>query len=163
MIRSYVSVGSNIDKARNVRSAVRALRQRYGTLMLSPVYECPAVGFEGDDFYNMVVGFDTLESAESVVAGLRAIEVAHGRKRGAQRFTSRTLDLDLLTYGEAVIDRPGLRLPRAEITRYAFVLKPLVDLAGEETHPELGRSYRVLWESFDAARQPLRLVELDFE
>jgi len=163
LIRSYVSVGSNIDKARNVRSAVRALRQRYGTLMLSPVYECPAVGFEGDDFYNMVVGFDTLESAESVVAGLRAIEVAHGRKRGAQRFTSRTLDLDLLTYGEAVIDRPGLRLPRAEITRYAFVLKPLVDLAGEETHPELGRSYRVLWESFDAARQPLRLVELDFE
>lgn len=154
MTRAYVGIGSNIEPERNVRSAVRALRERFGAVALSPVYRSAAVGFDGDDFLNLVVALDVSETLPELAAALSDIERAHGRERGAQRFTARTLDLDILTFGGAERDERGRVLPRDEILRYAFVLRPLAELAPDDRHPALGQSYRELWQSFEAAAQP---------
>ena len=161
MSRVYVSIGSNIDPMANVRSAVAALRAHYGELVVSPVYETGAVGFSGADFLNLVVGFDTGEPPETVAAVLRELEAGHGRRRGSGgKLASRTLDLDLLTHGDVVAERDGLHLPRGEILEYAFVLRPLSDIAGDAVHPVVGRSYRALWAAFDASGQPMRRAVL---
>ena len=161
MARVYVSIGSNVEPEPHVRSAIRALRAGFGPLIVSPVYRSRAVGFDGDDFLNLVVGFDTARDPGAVQAGLRRIEADNGRVRGAARFAPRTLDLDLLTYGDQVIEAEGLSVPRAEIVRYAFVLRPLADIAATERHPVDGRSYAELWAAFDASGQPLHAIDFD--
>ncbi len=158
MARVYVSVGSNIERSRNVASCLRALEAEFGTLAVSPIYECPAVGFDGDDFYNLAVGFDTALPVRELQRLLREIEYAHGRARGPAKFAARTLDLDLLLYDELVLHAEGIDVPRAEITRYAFVLKPLTDIAGNRRHPVIGRTFAELWAGFDQTQTPLRAV-----
>ena len=160
MARVYVAVGSNIDPETNVRSALRALRAAYGPLAVSTVYESPAQGFVGDDFYNLVVGFDSAQPPAAVHAHLTRIETAHGRVRYDRGLHSRTLDLDLLAYGDLIVRTPTLTLPRPEIEQYAFVLRPLAEIAPEQKHPQTGLTYREMWTRFDGARQPLRAVEL---
>lgn len=79
----------------------------------------------------------------------------------ARRSSPRTLDVDLLTYGDFAGEAGGSALPRDEILRYAFVLGPLAEVAGEEIHPVLGHSYRELWNAFDQTVQPLTPVPFD--
>jgi 2-amino-4-hydroxy-6-hydroxymethyldihydropteridine diphosphokinase len=149
MPRAFVSIGSNVDKDRNVRSALRALRARFGALTVSPIYESRAVGFEGENFYNLVVSFDTRAAPAAIAAALLDIETAQGRVRApGNRFNSRTLDLDLILYGDAIVEEPGLTLPRAEILQHAFVLRPLADIAPEGCHPISGESYAQMWTRF---------------
>lgn len=155
MARVYVSIGSNVDRAAHVRACVKALQQHYGTLVLSTVYETAAVGFEGGDFYNLVAGFDTTETPGEIVRYLKALEAAHGRDRSGPKFGPRTLDVDLLLYDEVVIRDGGLELPRDEITRYAFVLGPLAEVAGDRKDPLSGRLYGELWAEFDDKKQTL--------
>ncbi|MCC6302887.1 MAG: 2-amino-4-hydroxy-6-hydroxymethyldihydropteridine diphosphokinase [Gammaproteobacteria bacterium] len=148
MSRVYVSIGSNIDRAAHIRAGVAALRERFRALRLSTVYETKAVGFAGDDFYNLVVCFDTERDVRRVASDLREIELAAGRERGTGRFAARTLDLDLLLYDDLVLDEEGIRLPRDEILEYAFVLGPLAEIAAEASHPVLGTTFGALWEGF---------------
>lgn len=150
MARVYVSIGSNMEPERQVRSAMHALRARWPDVAFSPVYRSQAVGFEGEPFLNAVAGFDTDETAEQVQAQLQAIEDDHGRVRNGVKFSSRKLDLDLLTWGEVVQDG-DLTLPRKEILTMDFVLRPLADLAPDEVHPVELRTYRDLWRAFDGA------------
>ena len=112
MARIYISLGSNIDRERHTRAGVQALRERFGDLILSSVYESEAVGFEGDAFYNMVIACDVDEGVHETNRILAEIEDAHGRDRSGPRFSSRTLDLDLLWYDDFVLDENGLKLPR---------------------------------------------------
>jgi 2-amino-4-hydroxy-6-hydroxymethyldihydropteridine diphosphokinase len=161
MPRIFVSIGSNIEPEKNIRAAVCALRDAFGVLTLSRVYESAPQGFGGDNFYNLVAAFDSAESVEAVKARLALIESAHGRTRSDRRLASRTLDLDLLLYDDTVIHRAGLDLPRADIREYAFVLAPLAEIAPDLRHPETGESYKAMWENFSDA-QPLRVVEFDF-
>ncbi|HYW92191.1 MAG TPA: 2-amino-4-hydroxy-6-hydroxymethyldihydropteridine diphosphokinase [Gammaproteobacteria bacterium] len=151
----FVSVGSNVEPARHVRAGVEALRRRYDSLRTSTVYQCPAVGFRGDDFYNLVLAFDTHEGPHAVAGILHEIEAAMGRRRGGPRFASRTLDLDLILHGDTLLREPGLALPRPDILRYAFVLRPLAELAPGLRHPLDGRSYAELWAAFDDRDQPM--------
>jgi 2-amino-4-hydroxy-6-hydroxymethyldihydropteridine diphosphokinase len=146
MPRIYVSIGSNIEPAENIRSAVSKLRLRYGRLTLSTVYESEPVGFEGENFYNLVTGFDTQETPADVAAYLRSLEVQHGRARERNPFSPRPLDLDVLLYGDKVIEQIGLTIPRADITEYAFVLRPLAEIAPHERHPVTGETFAELWE-----------------
>lgn len=162
MARVYVSVGSNIDKVPNIRGGVQALRQRYGALILSSVYQSRAVGFAGDDFYNLVLGFDTRESIAQVAACLREIEERFGRVRGGPRFSSRTLDLDLLLYDDVVQESDEIELPRDEITKHAHVLLPLAEIAPQRIHPRLGQTYGELWNAFDRPEQALWPIEFDW-
>lgn len=144
MPRVFVSIGSNIDRENNIRGAIGALTRRFGSLSLSTVYETAAVGFEGDPFFNLVVGFDTGESIEAIRAELRRIEDAHGRQRAGQsKFSARTLDLDLILYGD-VVD-PAANLPHGDILKYPFVLGPLAELAPDLAHPVMGDSCLALW------------------
>lgn len=149
MERVYVSMGSNIERERNVAGGLRALHARFGPLAVSSVFECPAVGFEGDDFYNLVAAFDSDEPVLTVNAALHAIEDEYGRDRTTPKFSARTLDLDLLLYGERVLQEGKLVLPRPEIDRVAFVLAPLAELAGSQLHPVHGEAFIDLWARFD--------------
>jgi len=158
----YISLGSNIDREANTRAGVRALQQHYGELELSSVYESEAVGFDGDAFYNMVIACETDEDVHEVIRQLRAIEDANGRDRNGPKFSSRTLDLDLLLYDDLVLDMNGLKLPREEILHNAFVLWPLAEIAPGLIHPVVQRSYNDLWTSFDRTGAELHPIEFDF-
>lgn len=159
MVKVYVSVGSNIDREQNVASALQALIKEYGDLEQSRTYETKAVGFNGDPFYNLVVAFETSQTPQQVSKLLSSIEDEHGRDRSGGKFSSRSLDLDLLLYGDLVLDEPDLKLPRAEILEYAFVLKPLAEIAGDRKHPVTGFRFSALWDAFDPTAQPMWPVE----
>lgn len=162
MARIYISLGSNIEREANTREGVKALRGRFGELQLSAVYESEAVGFEGDAFYNMVIACEVNEDVHSANRALREIEDANGRDRSGPKFSSRTLDLDLLLYDDLVIDELGLKLPREEILHNAFVLWPLAEIAPELTHPEAGKTYAELWQAFDKSRENLKPIAFEF-
>lgn len=160
MVRVYLSLGSNIERERHIRAALDALAERFGELLISSVYESEAVGFEGDPFYNLVVGIDTALEVAALSACLKRIEDDNGRDRSGPRFSGRTLDIDILTYGD--LDRPvaGVQLPREEILHNAFVLRPLAELAADECHPRLGLTYAELWRRYD---RPQSLWPIDFD
>lgn len=160
MARVYVSIGSNLEREKNVRSALAALERRFGALERSRVYETESVGFDGFAFYNLVVSFETALDPRAVVAALREIEDGHGRERAGKRFSDRTLDLDLLLYDDRILDADDLKLPRDEILKYAFVLGPLAEIAGEELHPVEGQTYQALWDAFDSSCQRMKPVRL---
>ena len=161
MARVFVSVGSNVDPADNVKSAVTMLRERFGRLQLSSVYRTAPVGFEGDDFYNLVAALETDEEAHVVAAALRIVEDRHGRVRTGNKWGPRTLDLDLLLYDDLILEEAPLAIPRDEITEYAFVLGPLAELAGSRKHPVLGTTFSELWRGFDGADSALEPVNLN--
>ncbi len=159
MAMVYVSIGSNVERRRNIVSCLQSLRDQFGELWVSAVYENEAVGFDGDNFYNLVVGFHTELQPRELGPVFRKIESEHGRVRGGERFSSRTLDVDLLLYDDRVLKEEGLDVPRDEITRYAFVLKPLAELAPDLIHPELHKTMRELWQTFEP-KQSMTVVDL---
>lgn len=144
MTACYVSVGSNIDKEKNIEAGLVSLRETFGELTISPIYETEAVGFEGDNFFNLVVGFESHLSAHAIFEKLRELEFKHGRLPNSQKFTSRMLDLDLLLFGDDIIDDGILKIPRLDIEKYHFVLQPLADIAPALLHPVLKKSYRLM-------------------
>ncbi len=149
MPRGYISIGSNIDKDKNIPASLRALEQAFGNLTVSSIYESDPVGFTGDAFYNLIVGFDSDLVVKTVAKQLRQIELDNGRTRDSKKFSARTLDLDLILYGDLVINDGRLQIPRDEIERYAFVLEPLAEVAPTLKHPISHISYADLWEKFD--------------
>lgn len=160
--RVWLGLGSNIDAEKHIRAAVSDLRARYQDLIISPVYESEAVGFDGDNFLNLVVGIETDQDLDDLNAVLKAIESDHGRSREGEKFSARTLDIDVLTYGDADLTEQAVNIPRHEILLYAFVLKPLADVAPDEKHPHVGISYRKLWDGFDQDSQPMRPYPMSF-
>ena len=158
MAQVYVSVGSNLERERNITTALQALTESYGELQQSSVYESAAVGFDSAPFYNLVVGFSTLESPRVIQDQLHAIEDRCGRQRTAT-LSARTLDLDLLLYDDQVMTDGKLMLPREDITRYAFVLGPLAEIAPAARHPVTAVSYAEMWAAFDDSEQPLTRID----
>jgi len=159
MARVYVSIGSNIDREAHIRGALHGLSELFGKLDLSTVYESKAVGFEGGNFFNLVAGFTSRSSPYEIVDQLHRIEEAHGRRRDGPRLASRTLDIDLLLYDDLILNDAGLVIPREEITRQAFVLKPLAELAGERRHPVTRQTFAEMWRAFAGDQQALWPVE----
>ena len=158
----YISVGSNIEPAVNIRSAMQELRKLYPDLVVSRVYESESVGFAGDNFYNLVVGFETAEDVREVAQQLRNIEDSHARDRKGPKFSSRTIDLDLLLYDDVIINDGSLNIPRDEISKNAFVLWPLAEVAAEVVHPQFKQTIAALWQSYDKDSQALWPVDFDW-
>ena len=158
MGRAYLSLGSNLEPETHLRAAATALRERFGTVQFSSVYRVPAVGFEGPDFLNAAAVIDSDLDPYALDAWLHGLEDAQGRRRDVPRFSSRTLDIDLVFYDDLVLRGPGnLQLPRPEL-RHAFVLKPLADLAPDFRDPVSQRSLSELWfEHPDRGTPPHRI------
>lgn len=157
----YISVGSNIDKEKHTRSGLQGMYQAFGELTLSSVFESESVGFEGNNFYNLVVKASTSLSISEVCAVLKQIEQDNKRQRGEKKFSPRTLDLDLLLYDRQVTTQP-IALPRPEVLYNAFVLKPLAEIAADEIHPVVNKSYTNLWQTYDKGQQKLWAIEFDW-
>lgn len=156
----YVAAGSNIEPEKNLRHALSELGHEFAGLRTSPAYRNPAFGFEGDDFINLVVGFDSTQAVRDVIRTLHRVEEACGRPRLAPKWAPRSMDLDILLYGDAVIDEPDLRVPRADLTTKAYMLRPAADLAPQVMHPILGLSLGELWKAFDTTGLRMQVVEL---
>lgn len=163
MPRVFVSIGSNLDRERHVRTAVAALDSRFANLRLSGVYETEAVGFDGDPFFNLVAGFETDLDLEALVGVLREIEVLTGRVRTEKRYGPRTMDIDVLTYGDTICEGEPAEVPRSEITRQAYVLHPLAEIAPDAMHPVLGESYASLDQRLGLSRAGMRRVDFPLE
>lgn len=157
--RVYIGIGSNSDRERHILAALDALADWFGQLVISPVYESEAVGFDGSPFLNLVVGIDTRWPVAELNRRFKQLEADHGRRRDAPRFSARTLDLDILTYNDLVGMVDGVELPRGEIVTNAFVLRPLAELAPDGRHPENGQSYRQLWHEYHSNQ---KLWPVDF-
>jgi 2-amino-4-hydroxy-6-hydroxymethyldihydropteridine diphosphokinase len=160
MATGYVSIGSNINREHHVTESLKALNNRFAPLNISNFYDCEPVGFEGDNFLNLVVGFECDLPVAELAKVLHKIELENGRQRESKEYASRTLDIDILLYGNQVGIIDGVELPRGEITEYAFVLRPLVDVAAQELHPTLDISFHQIWINFDQLRQKTELIPL---
>ena len=150
----FVGLGSNIEPEANLRAALAALRNRFGALSCSSVYRSPALGFVGPEFLNMVVGLTANVGVDALEVALSELENAGGRDP-AKRSGSRTIDLDLLLFGERV--DAARRLPRADVLEYPFVLAPLAEIAPDLVHPVTGIPLARAWTGiagrFDALRR----------
>lgn len=155
MPRVYLAAGSNVDPMRHLELAARELGRQFPGVRHSPWYRNRAVGFEGEDFINFVAGFATDLPVEDVVARLQFIEALCGRTREAPRWAPRTMDLDVLLYGDRVLQTPTLKLPRPDLLRRAYMLGPLAGLAPDLVHPTEGRTIGQLWRDFDRQAHPL--------
>lgn len=150
-----LSLGSNCDAEHYLVKALDALQERFGELQVSSAFESEAVGFTGSNFINLAVVIDTSESLSDLAHFLKELEGQNGRSRQGSKFSNRTLDVDILTYGDLHGEVSGIRLPRGEITENAYVLWPLAQVLGEQLHPELDKTYAQLWAEYDQSRQRL--------
>ena len=152
-MRAYVGLGSNLgDRAAYLLLGLSALSRLPETrlLRLSPVYETDPVGPPQPPYLNMVAELETELSPKGLLAEMLRIEKALGRER-RERWGPRTLDLDLLLYGDLVLEEEGLSVPHPRLHERAFVLVPLLDLLPEGRHPLLGQSFAELLASLDAS------------
>ena len=162
MAQVYIGIGSNIDKHIHIPNVLAELKQQFGNIKISPVYQSSAVGFEGEDFYNLVVGLKTNLSPHEMYKLLRKLEANHQRARDSvNQFVSRTLDLDQLLYDDLQINDGKVIIPSPDILEYAFVLKPLVNIAAEFIHPTVKVTLQELWDRFDKASVELKPVTIE--
>lgn len=158
--RAYLSLGSNLEPEANLAAAVAALRARFGEVVVSPVYRSPADGYDGPDFLNAIVGVDSDVHPFALDEWLHALEEAHGRDARDADYSNRPLDIDIIYFGELVLDGPGdFQLPRPEL-HHAFVLKPLADIAPEFVDPIRNKTLAQLWAAHPRRDDPPMRVDV---
>ena len=159
MAQIFISIGSNINKEHYIKAALAILPQHFDNVIYSSIFESESVGFEGNNFYNLVAAATTNLPLEEVCARLKQIEREHGRTPADKKFSPRTLDLDLLFFDDVICDTPA-QLPRDEITKNAFVLWPLAEIASDFIHPTVNLSIGELWQNYNKNTQKLWKVEI---
>ncbi len=160
MTTVLVAAGSNVEPLVNLSKALAALARRYPGLRASTAYRNPAVGFAGEDFVNLVLAIDTDEEVRTVMEHLHAAEALCGRERHAPKWAPRSMDLDVLLYGERICDEPGLVLPRPDLLRRAYMLGPAAELEPTMRHPTLGLTLEELWREFPREAHAMHPVAL---
>lgn len=159
----FVSMGSCRQRKKNVRAALDTLRRRFGSIHYSSVYLTKAVGFKGDPFFNLVVSFESNDDPVALQQFFKSVERRQGRVHSTKMPGPCPLDLDLLLYGDLIIDIPGLQLPRVDVLQQAFVLEPLAELAPEYVYPGTHKSYRELWNVYRRLHNAGSLARLDWD
>jgi 2-amino-4-hydroxy-6-hydroxymethyldihydropteridine diphosphokinase len=159
MSHVYVAIGSNINPEENIGKAARELKRLFPDARFSSWYRNQAVGFEGDDFVNGVVGFTTDLPLRSVLERLHEIEALCGRPRNAPRWAPRAMDLDVLLYDNVVCAEPGMTLPRPDLVKRPYMLGPLAEIAPEVVHPTASLTIGELWQRFD--RESHAMIRID--
>ncbi|MCU8405602.1 2-amino-4-hydroxy-6-hydroxymethyldihydropteridine diphosphokinase [Vibrio vulnificus] len=154
----YVGVGSNIEREKHARAAWQELTLLGEALQASPIYECAAVGFDSHAFFNFVIRLNTSMTLEELASQLRQIELRWGREENAAKYQDRTLDLDIVLFGECISSQKP-ELPRSDIFKYPFVIQPLYDLQPDLVIPGDGRTVEEIWQT---ARDLDTLKAVDF-
>lgn len=158
--QAYLSLGSNENPIHYLQAAFAALKKQFGDIVQSPVYRTPAIGFEGPDFLNAAARINTHWNALELDAWLHQLEDSHGRRRDVPRFSSRTLDIDIIYFDDLIFSGPGnLRIPRPEL-KHAFVLKPLADIAPDFRDPVTGKTLAQCWSEHPEFNQAMELEML---
>ena len=155
---AWLGLGSNVNAENHIRAGIKELEEKFENVALSPIYASTAVGFDGDDFINLVARVETDMHPLELREYLRELEDRYGRKRDVPKFSDRSLDIDILLYDDLVLRSPVLDTPRGEIMKFAHVLKPLADLEPELIHPTELRSMAEIWESSGLDDGCLRLL-----
>ena len=140
MQQVFVSIGSNIDPRNNIEEA-RIILGNLFNCTFSGLYETEAEGFEGNDFINSVVGFETDLQLIELRDKLKQIEKKMGRTDIQKGMSDRIIDLDIILYGDQVIEDDDFDIPSKDIENYLFVLEPLAEIAGARHHPILNNTY----------------------
>ncbi len=144
-VTTYLGLGSNQgNRFQFLQQAINAIYERVGPVtQISPAYQTPAWGFDGDDFLNACIAVTTYLSADKLLKTLQDIEQENGRKRSSQGYINRTLDLDILFYDDQKVESQNLCIPHPKISERLFVLRPFCDIAPHFVHPvfkkELGK------------------------
>lgn len=162
MAKIYLGLGSNEEPEKNLVLAIQQLEIRFGYLEKSKIYQGPAVGFDGDDFLNLVV---SLQSGMPPIDIYNEIECIHnyiGRERGKNKWGPRSIDIDLLLYDDLIINEPSLKVPRSDILNYGFVLQPIAEIAPYLVHPLTGITLLEHWKAFVKKNQPLEIANINF-
>ncbi|KHT65504.1 2-amino-4-hydroxy-6-hydroxymethyldihydropteridine pyrophosphokinase [Photobacterium gaetbulicola] len=156
MTTVYISLGSNIDRERHLMAGLAGLSKLGSGMQVSTIYEAEPVGFSGPNFFNCVAVIETSLSLDTLWQALKQLELQHGRAADAAKNQSRTLDLDILLYGETVQETYPV-LPRSDIYKFAFVLQPLMELCPHREIPGDGRTVTELWHAsrFEQALWPV--------
>jgi len=160
MTAVYVAAGSNVEPERNLVRACAQIAQRWPDARFSRAYRNAAVGFEGPEFINLVLGFTTDQPLAEVLAQLHAIESDCGRPRNAPKWASRTMDLDILLYGDLIEKTAQYTVPRPDLTRRPFMLGPMAEIAPDVVHPVAHKTIAELWREFDRGAHALTPVSL---
>ena len=161
MVWVTLGLGSGVDPENQLRAGLDSLLLHFNDLALSSIFESEPVGFEGNNFLNMAVGFDTEIKLQELSGLLKEIEDKSGRDRSKEKFQDQNLDIDILTYDKHVGEFGGIKLPRPGIVENAYVLWPLSQISGNKRHPELKQSYVELWKNYISEEQ--RLWPIDFK
>ena len=161
MSQIFIGVGSNVDREKNIASCINKLKEIYESLSISPIYETTSMGFSGPNFYNLVCKFETDEKLHDLKLNLNKIEIAHGRTHGETKFSSRTLDIDILYYDSLVMETDNITVPRSEIIRYDFVLRPLVDIAPDFMHPKEKLTNQEILNTYDIEKLIINTVNIE--
>ena len=159
----FLGIGSNLNRERHICSGLDMLYEILGGLKLSSVYESDAVGFSGRPFYNLVAAAETNIGLGQLTELIKAVEDKNGRDRTLPKFSSRTLDIDVLLFGECSGCHDGTELPRPEILEFAHVLCPLAEIAGDRLMPGTNISFASLWQQYDKSRQDIWPVDFEWQ
>ena len=163
MPQVFIGIGSNIEPQQHIPEAIEKLSTLAAQIRCSPIYQAPAIGFDGQDFHNLVVELICTLPLPVLITQLEAIEQAMLQSKTHQSYTSRVIDLDLLLYDQAIMQTRELELPRSDILKFPFVLKPMADLAPDLNHPLLQQTYAELWQHYKKDYLPLRELNLKKE
>lgn len=149
----YLSLGANVgDCARNIREAITRLETVGRVVTASSFYETEPVEFtEQAWFLNCAVAVETTKTPVQLMAELLTIEREMGRQRTRKK-GPRNIDIDILLFGDAVVDSPELTIPHPAMQQRRFVLEPLAEIAAEARHPRLGKSVRELLDVLPAGQ-----------
>lgn len=149
MTKVFIAAGSNVEPEKNLASACAQILRNWPDAFFSRAYRNAAVGFDGPEFINLVLGFTTDQPLDAVIAQLRDIETRCGRPRLAPKWASRSMDLDVLLFGDRVEKTADYTLPRPDMLKRPYMLGPMAEIAPDVVHPTAGKTIGALWEGFD--------------